>query len=63
MTSDWEEIQRLAADFQKVQLTSTLQKYNINIVSLVLVIYTKHGILDFQKGIALKLLHYLLRKG
>lgn len=25
--SDWDEIKRLAADFQKVQLSSTLQKY------------------------------------
>lgn len=27
MASDWEEIKRLAADFQKVQLSSTLQRY------------------------------------
>lgn len=28
MTSvDWEEVKRLAADFQKAQLSSTLQKY------------------------------------
>jgi len=26
MGSDWDEIKRLAADFQKAQLTSTLQK-------------------------------------
>lgn len=30
MTSvDWDEIKRLAADFQKAQLSSTLQKYNL----------------------------------
>lgn len=27
MASDWEEVKRLAADFQKAQLSSTLQKY------------------------------------
>lgn len=25
--ADWDEVKRLAADFQKAQLTSTLQKY------------------------------------
>ena len=30
MASDWEEIKRLAADFQKIQLSSTLQKYLFN---------------------------------
>lgn len=27
MSADWDEIKRLAADFQKAQLTSTLQRY------------------------------------
>ncbi|XP_037951835.1 E3 UFM1-protein ligase 1 homolog [Teleopsis dalmanni] len=53
MSSDWEEIKRLAADFQKAQLTSTLQKLSerncIEIVNLLLekklieVVYTSDG--------------------
>ena len=42
-TVDWDEIKRLAADFQKAQLSSTLQKYdlflwnmNISIFSLLI---------------------------
>lgn len=31
---DWDEIKRLAADFQKAQLSSTLQKYVKYIVGL-----------------------------
>lgn len=27
--ADWEEVKRLAADFQKIQLTSTAQRYAI----------------------------------
>ncbi|XP_064544792.1 E3 UFM1-protein ligase 1 homolog [Drosophila montana] len=53
MSSDWDEIKRLAADFQKAQLTSTLQKLSerncIEIVSLLLekqlldVVFTNDG--------------------
>lgn len=32
--SAWDEIKRLAADFQKVQLSSTLQKYVNQIFNL-----------------------------
>lgn len=46
MASDWEEIKRLAADFQKVQLSSTLQKLSerncIEVVSLLI----EKGLLD-----------------
>lgn len=28
-TVDWDEVKRLAADFQKAQLSSTLQKYDL----------------------------------
>ncbi|GAB0094997.1 E3 UFM1-protein ligase 1 homolog [Sergentomyia squamirostris] len=53
MTSDWDEIKRLAADFQKVQLSSTLQRLSerncIEVVSLLVekglleIIYTNDG--------------------
>lgn len=53
MSSDWDEIKRLAADFQKVQLTSTLQKLSerncVEIVTLLIeeglidVLYTNDG--------------------
>ncbi|EDW67195.2 LOW QUALITY PROTEIN: uncharacterized protein Dvir_GJ24026 [Drosophila virilis] len=53
MSSDWDEIKRLAADFQKAQLTSTLQKLSerncIEIVTLLLekqlldVVFTNDG--------------------
>ncbi|XP_062122050.1 LOW QUALITY PROTEIN: E3 UFM1-protein ligase 1 homolog [Drosophila sulfurigaster albostrigata] len=53
MGSDWDEIKRLAADFQKAQLTSTLQKLSerncIEIVTLLLekqlldVVFTNDG--------------------
>ncbi|XP_013113083.2 E3 UFM1-protein ligase 1 homolog [Stomoxys calcitrans] len=53
MTSDWDEVKRLAADFQKAQLTSTLQKLSehncVEIVTLLLekklleVIFTNDG--------------------
>ncbi|XP_059619732.1 E3 UFM1-protein ligase 1 homolog [Phlebotomus argentipes] len=53
MSTDWDEIKRLAADFQKVQLSSTLQRLSerncIEVVSLLLekglleIIYTNDG--------------------
>uniref|UniRef100_A0A1B0DBY5 E3 UFM1-protein ligase 1 homolog n=1 Tax=Phlebotomus papatasi TaxID=29031 RepID=A0A1B0DBY5_PHLPP len=53
MPSDWDEIKRLAADFQKVQLSSTLQRLSerncIEVVSLLVekglleIIYTNDG--------------------
>uniref|UniRef100_A0A1B0C9L2 E3 UFM1-protein ligase 1 homolog n=1 Tax=Lutzomyia longipalpis TaxID=7200 RepID=A0A1B0C9L2_LUTLO len=53
MTTDWDEIKRLAADFQKVQLSSTLQRLSerncIEVVSLLVekglleIIYTNDG--------------------
>ncbi|XP_023306543.2 E3 UFM1-protein ligase 1 homolog [Lucilia cuprina] len=53
MSNDWDEVKRLAADFQKAQLTSTLQKLSerncIEIVTLLLekklleVIFTNDG--------------------
>nr|Q296V2.1 RecName: Full=E3 UFM1-protein ligase 1 homolog; AltName: Full=E3 UFM1-protein transferase 1 homolog [Drosophila pseudoobscura pseudoobscura] len=53
MGSDWDEIKRLAADFQKAQLTSTLQKLSerncVEIVTLLLekqlleVVFTNNG--------------------
>ncbi|XP_075146605.1 UFM1 specific ligase 1 [Haematobia irritans] len=53
MTSDWDEVKRLAADFQKAQLTSTLQKLSehncVEIVTLLLekklleVVFTNDG--------------------
>lgn len=30
MNADWDEIKRLAADFQKAQLSSTLQRYQLH---------------------------------
>ncbi|XP_055843123.1 E3 UFM1-protein ligase 1 homolog [Episyrphus balteatus] len=42
MSSDWDEIKRLAADFQKAQLTSTLQKLSeINCVEVVSLLIQK----------------------
>uniref|UniRef100_A0A1L8DB94 E3 UFM1-protein ligase 1 homolog n=1 Tax=Nyssomyia neivai TaxID=330878 RepID=A0A1L8DB94_9DIPT len=53
MSTDWDEIKRLAADFQKVQLSSTLQRLSerncIEVVSLLVekglleIIYTNDG--------------------
>jgi len=55
MGSDWDEIKRLAADFQKAQLTSTLQKLatdnQIAASSYNLIFYHLAGSLN---GIALK---------
>lgn len=47
MTSvDWEEVKRLAADFQKAQLTSTLQKYETFATIWINLIYSDNKVND-----------------
>lgn len=50
--ADWEEIKRLAADFQKVQLTSTSQKF-VEIAPFKN--FFIYFFLDYRNVIALKL--------
>lgn len=57
--ADWDEIKRLAADFQKVQLSSSAQKYNAinknNIQSNIMPLYSRF--LDYQNAIVSKSYH------
>lgn len=46
MNSDWEEIKRLAADFQKVQLTSTLQKLSERNCVEIVTLLAEKGLID-----------------
>lgn len=52
--ASWEEVKRLAADFQKVQLSSTTQRYQYFFKAIQ---SYKIFLLGYLKGIVLKLYH------
>lgn len=56
MNADWDEIKRLAADFQKAQLSSTLARFVYLLKSCFVTScqLSFHLILVYQKEIALK---------
>lgn len=60
MNADWDEIKRLAADFQKAQLSSTLQRYKQHIsicLRVIFMLFNYFIFLVYQNEIVLKLLH------